>query len=64
MNRQLIFLVPVLVIAVFAAMAVLERGRQTDPATRGFVQRNGAVLAMVFVFAVGFWTLLLIAFQS
>jgi len=59
-NRQLIFLVPVLVIAVFAAMAVMERGHQTDPATRGFVQRNGALLAMVFVFAVGFWTLLLI----
>src|SRR5579871_7058075 len=59
-NRQLIFLLPVMVITVFMVMAVLERSRLPDPATRGFVQRNGMLLATVFVFAVGFWTLLLI----
>ncbi|CAN5459477.1 ABC transporter permease subunit [soil metagenome] len=62
MTRQLVFIVPLIVIAIFWAMSHYEaRFAGADSQSRSFFQRNGAPLSIFFLAAVAFWTLLLIA---
>ncbi len=61
MNRAFAFLLPFAVIAMFMAMARYERrivGH--DPTRKGFFERNGPMLGVVFIVLVGFWTLFLV----
>jgi len=59
-SRLLVYLIPFLVIAIFIAMARYERGFAHDPTHRGFFERNGTVLGIVFIALVAFWTLFLV----
>jgi spermidine/putrescine transport system permease protein len=59
-SRLLVFLIPIAVIAVFWAMAKVERGVAHDPTHKSFFERNGTVLGVTFVVLVGFWTLFLV----
>ena len=60
MSRLLVYLIPLLVIAIFMTMARYERRFAHDPTHRGFFERNGAVLGIVFIALVAFWTLFLV----
>jgi spermidine/putrescine transport system permease protein len=59
-SRQLVFLIPVIVIITFWLMARYEAKIAKDSASRSFVQRNGLALSIFFVGAVAFWTLFLV----
>jgi spermidine/putrescine transport system permease protein len=59
-SRQLVYLIPVLVIAAFMVMARYEARLAHDPNHRGFFERNGTVLGIVFIALVAFWTLMLV----
>ena len=48
-SRLLVYLIPFLVIAIFMAMARYERRFAHDPTHRGFFERNGTVLGIVFI---------------
>ncbi len=60
MSRFFIFLIPVVVIAVFWAMSRYEAKGRHDPTRKSFFERNGTVLGMVFIGLVAFWTLFLV----
>ncbi len=60
MSRLAIFLVPAVVIAMFWAMARYESKAAHDPSHKGFFERNGTVLGIVFIALVAFWTLFLV----
>lgn len=60
MNRQLVFLIPVIVIAIFWFMARYEAKVAKDSASRSFVQRNGLALSIFLIAAVAFWTLFMV----
>ncbi|MGE4249837.1 MAG: ABC transporter permease [Parvibaculaceae bacterium] len=60
MSRLLVYLIPLLVIAAFVAMARYEKRFAHDPTHRGFFERNGTVLGIVFIALVAFWTLFLV----
>jgi spermidine/putrescine transport system permease protein len=59
-SRLLVYLIPFLVIAIFMVMARHERSFAHDPTHRGFFERNGTTLGMVFIALVAFWTLFLV----
>lgn len=59
-GRTLIVLLPLLVIAVFWVMAILERRVAGHPGERGFFQRNGVAISIYLLVAVGLWVLLLV----
>lgn len=59
-SRLLVFLIPVIVIAIFWVMAKMERGVAHDPTHKGFFERNGTVLGVSFIVLVAFWTLFLV----
>lgn len=59
-SRFLIFLIPVIVILVFWAMALRDRRLGHDPTRKGFFERNGTVLGIAFILLVAFWTLFLV----
>ncbi len=59
-SRLLVFLIPVIVIAIFWVMAKMERGVAHDPTHKGFFERNGTVLGVAFIVLVAFWTLFLV----
>ena len=59
-NRELVFLVPLVVIAIFWAMSRYEARVVGDSASRSFFQRNGLALSIFFIAAVAFWTLFLV----
>ena len=59
-SRFLVFLVPIVVIAIFWMMANRESKLAHDPTHKGFFERNGAVLGLAFVTLVAFWTLFLV----
>ena len=59
-SRLIVFLIPVVVIAVFWVMAKGERKLAHDPTHKSFFERNGTVLGLVFIGLVGFWTLFLV----
>lgn len=62
MTRELVFVVPMIVIAIFWAMSHYEaRLAGVDSQSRSFFQRNGVPLSLFFLAAVAFWTLFLIA---
>ena len=60
-SRAFVFIIPVIVIAIFWVMAVREAKRRPDPTRKGFFERNGVVLGSVFIALVAFWTLFLVA---
>lgn len=60
-SRAFVFFIPVVVIAIFWLMARREAKRRPDPTRKGFFERNGLVLGIVFVALVAFWTLFLVA---
>jgi spermidine/putrescine transport system permease protein len=59
-NRQFVFFIPVIVIAVFWAMARYEAKVARDSASRSFVQRNGLALSVFLIGSVAFWTLFMV----
>ena len=59
-SRFLVFLVPIAVIAVFWVMANRESKLAHDPSHKGFFERNGTAMGMVFILLVAFWTLFLV----
>ncbi len=59
-SRLVVFLIPVVVIAIFWAMARAERKLAHDPTHKGFFERNGTALGVVFIALVAFWTLFLV----
>ena len=61
MSRFFIFLIPVVVIAVFWVMSRYEAKGRHDPTRKSFLERNGTVLGIVFIGLVAFWTLFLVA---
>jgi spermidine/putrescine transport system permease protein len=60
-SRYIVFLLPVVVIAVLWSMARYEARNVNDPARKSFFERNGTSLGVVFILLVGFWTLFLVA---
>ena len=60
MSRSLVFVIPLIVIAVFWAMAYLENKHAPDPSRKSFFERNGKTLGIVFILLVAFWTLFLV----
>ncbi len=61
-SRLLVFLIPLVVIAIFWVMAWAEKGSAHDPTHKSFFERNGTVLGVTFITLVTFWTLLLVTF--
>ena len=59
-SRVLVFLIPLVVIAIFWAMARREAKTAHDPSHKSFFERNGTVLSIVFILLVAFWTLFLV----
>ena len=59
-SRFLVFLVPLVVIAIFWLMARREASLTHDPTHKSFFERNGTVLGLVFIGLVAFWTLFLV----
>jgi spermidine/putrescine transport system permease protein len=59
-SRYAIFLIPLVVIALFWALARYEGKAAHDPTHKGFFERNGMTLGIVFIALVAFWTLFLV----
>jgi len=59
-SRFVIFLIPLVVIAAFWAMARYESRTAHDPTHKSYFERNGTTLGIVFIVLVAFWTLLLV----
>lgn len=60
MSRFAIFLIPLVVIAGFWALARYEAKAVHDPTHKSFFERNGMTLGIVFIALVAFWTLFLV----
>jgi spermidine/putrescine transport system permease protein len=59
-SRFVVFLIPVVVIAIFWLMAKAEKKTAHDPTHKSFFERNGTVLGITFITLVAFWTLFLV----
>jgi spermidine/putrescine transport system permease protein len=59
-SRFVIFLIPLVVVAAFWAMARYESRTAHDPTHKSYFERNGTTLGIVFILLVAFWTLLLV----
>jgi spermidine/putrescine transport system permease protein len=59
-SRALVFIVPIIVIAVFWLMAHWEGRLHKDASRKGFFERNGKVLGIAFILLVAFWMLFLV----
>ena len=59
-SRLFVFLIPLVVILVFWAMAKAEGKLAHDPTHKSFFERNGTVLGLTFILLVAFWTLFLV----
>jgi spermidine/putrescine transport system permease protein len=59
-SRAFVFIIPVVVIAIFWLMARWERRTINDPSRKSFFERNGKVLGIAFVLLVAFWALFLV----
>lgn len=59
-SRFIVFLIPILVIAIFWIMAWREAKASNDPGRKSFMDRNGMVLGGVFIGLVAFWILFLV----
>lgn len=60
MSRFIVFLLPIVIIAGFWAMARFESKQAHDPTHKSFFERNGTALGIVFLLLVAFWTLFLV----
>lgn len=61
MNSRLVVLaIPFAVIAVFWLLARYEGRRRHDPTHKGYFERNGMVLGVMFIALVALWTLFLV----
>ena len=60
-SRALVFIVPIIVVAVFWAMARFEARAVKDASKKGYFERNGKVLGIAFILLVAFWTVFLVA---
>lgn len=59
-SRAFVFIVPIVVIAVFWLMARWEARFHKDASHKGFFERNGKVLGIAFILLVAFWALFLV----
>ena len=59
-SRLLVFLLPVIVIGLFWAMSRYESKLAHDPNHKGYFERNGMTLGLIFIFLVALWTLFLV----
>lgn len=59
-SRAFVFIIPVIIIAIFWAMAKIEYRNNNDPTRKGYFERNGKVLGIAFIVLVAFWTLFLV----
>lgn len=59
-SRFVVFLIPVVVIAIFWVMAKTEKKLAHDPTHKSFFERNGTVLGVSFILLVAFWALFLV----
>jgi spermidine/putrescine transport system permease protein len=59
-SRLLVLFIPFIVIAIFWAMARWERKGIHDPTRKGYFERNGTVLGIVFIALVALWALFLV----
>src|SRR3569623_45041 len=59
-SRSLVFIVPIVVIAVFWLMARWEGRFHKDASRKGYFERNGKVLGIAFILLVAFWMLFLV----
>lgn len=59
-SRFLVFLVPIVVVAVFWAMARAETRFAHDPTHKSFFDRNGTALGIAFIALVAFWIFFLV----
>lgn len=59
-SRFFVFLIPIVVIAIFWVMAKSEKKLAHDPTHKSFFERNGTVLGLSFILLVAFWSLFLV----
>jgi spermidine/putrescine transport system permease protein len=59
-SRFLVFAIPLAVVAIFWLMARFESARDHDPTHKGYFERNGMMLGLVFIGLVAFWTMFLV----
>ncbi|MGE3831861.1 MAG: ABC transporter permease [Parvibaculaceae bacterium] len=60
MSRAFVYFIPIVIIGIFMVMSRYEARLAHDPTHRGFFERNGTVLGIVFIALVAFWTLFLV----
>ena len=60
MSRFAVFLIPIVVIAIFWLMARHESGAIHDPTHKSYFERNGTTLGVIFIGLVAFWMLFLV----
>jgi spermidine/putrescine transport system permease protein len=59
-SRVFVFIIPLIVIAIFWLMARYESRQGHDPTHKSYWERNGTVLGLSFILLVVFWTLFLV----
>jgi spermidine/putrescine transport system permease protein len=59
-SRLVVLIVPFIVIAIFWLMAQREAKLAHDPTHKGYFERNGMMLGIVFIVLVALWTLFLV----
>ncbi|MEZ5926027.1 MAG: ABC transporter permease [Hyphomicrobiaceae bacterium] len=59
-SRLLVFALPLVVIAIFWLMSILESRVRRDPTHKSYFERNGLLLGGIFIGLVAFWTLFLV----
>jgi spermidine/putrescine transport system permease protein len=59
-SRAFVFILPLVVIALFWLMVNRESKLAHDPTHKGFFERNGTALGVTFILLVAFWTLFLV----
>jgi spermidine/putrescine transport system permease protein len=64
LTAAFIFVIPLIVILAFLAMAFFERRRTGGAGEPGFFQRNGTPIAIFLIAAATFWALILIVFPQ
>ncbi len=59
-SRLFVFVLPLIVIAVFWLMSRWEARQLHDPTHKGYFERNGTMLGLTFILLVAFWALFLV----
>lgn len=59
-SRTFVFILPLVIIAIFWLMARYERRQSFDPSYKSYWERNGLTLGIIFVVLVALWTLFLV----